>query len=181
MGGQTKTECVRPTKSTTDPRSDDVSTGERRQHAAATLGRHHHLPARASQRYKRRTRVRVARRRAHQVAPVHQPLEVLVADVGLDDPVLLGLLVLEKRQQLTFLHTFTHTTTTDKKKAPRVRKSVVHSFFGVLCYRTRLGCVGGITSKALGLALSCSNCPLPITTCSSFSFPKALLIIRPCK
>lgn len=74
-----------------------------------------------------------------------------------------------------------HTPPHTKKKAPRVRKSVAHSFFGVLCYRTRLGCVGGITSKALGLALSCSNCPLPITTCSSFSFPKALLIIRPCE
>uniref|UniRef100_A0A0A9DKT5 Secreted protein n=1 Tax=Arundo donax TaxID=35708 RepID=A0A0A9DKT5_ARUDO len=35
------------------------------------------------------------------------------------------------------------------------------------------------SSKALGFSRSCSNCPFPITTCSSFNFPKAFLIIRP--
>lgn len=38
-----------------------------------------------------------------------------------------------------------------------------------------------VTAKTLGFALSCSNCPFPITTCSSFNFPKALLMIRSCK
>lgn len=73
------------------------------EHAAASLARHHHLPARAFQRNKR-LGVRCYRWTG-QVAPVHYlHNKVLVTDVGLDHPVRLVLHPPQQHQQLSLLH-----------------------------------------------------------------------------